>query len=83
MSSITDFGPRELSKWRSESARATNILKKANIRLLPDPVVAGFFFNDATVTVSLTHAEISGKTAPELANHLYDLVLSIAKSATP
>lgn len=83
VSTISDFGPKELSKWRGESARAAKILKVQPLTGKPDPFVVTFVFNDMVVNLPIAHATIAAKTAPELANMIYEDVLTLVKLTKP
>lgn len=83
MSSITEFSAQELAKWKGESARAAGHLKKQSMKGKPDPMLIGFVFNDTIVRIPVAQADVTSKTAPELANHLYDTVLQAVKAVKP
>ena len=77
MTHIFQPHPREAAKWQQQAAEAAAHLKKA--ALDKPEIVIGFVFDDGIVKVTIAAADIRAKEEKELAQQIYNLVLTAAQ----
>lgn len=78
MTRITQPNPREMVKWRQNANKAAHALKQ--FPPATKELLLGFVFDDAVVKVPVMGAEITERSEKELADLLYDRVLTIAQT---
>lgn len=74
MTQIFQPHPREAAKWQKQATEAAAHLKKA--ALDKPEIVIGFVFDDGVVKLTIAAADIRRKAEKDLAQHIYDLVLT-------
>lgn len=65
----------ENAKWRISSNRAAAALKQMSV-FSRDPMKLGFAFDDGVVTLEIAVADIKSKSGKDLADFIYQLVVT-------
>lgn len=80
MTHIFQPKPGEEAKWRVQATKAGEHLKK--MALTKEIVKIGFGFDDGVITVEIVASDIRSRTARELGDFIYRIVLYAARGGT-
>lgn len=78
MTHILKPDPGEMKKWRRQADRIAAHLKAQ--KLDREEIKAGIAFDDSVITVTLTAKQIRESTTQQLADHIYQTVLTTAQT---